>query len=69
MSLDPKSIHLRLPPDMYERAVILSGLENRDVAAYMAILAEKMIVAEWHSVTLQAERMHRLGLTGIRREG
>jgi hypothetical protein len=68
MSLDPRSVHARLPPDMYERLTILAGLDNREVAAHAALLLEKMIVAEWHTVRLQLDRMQRLGLTGIVRD-
>jgi hypothetical protein len=38
------------------------------VAAHAALLLEKMIVAEWHTVRLQLDRMQRLGLTGIDRD-
>ncbi|MDR2259978.1 MAG: hypothetical protein LBE06_03390, partial [Azoarcus sp.] len=60
----PKSVHVRLSPDMHERLAVLAGLENRETAAHAALLLEKMIVADWHTVTLQADRMRRLGLTG-----
>ena len=68
MSLDPKSIHVRIPPEMHERLIVLAGLDNREVAAHAAMLLEKMIVAEWHAITLQVDRMRRLGLTGIHRD-
>lgn len=59
---------MRLSPDMHERLAVLAGLESRDTAAHAALLLEKMIVADWHAVTLQADRMRRLGLTGINRD-
>jgi predicted DNA-binding protein len=68
MSLDPKSVHVRLTPEMYERLIVLAGLDSRDVAAHAAMLLEKMIVADWHAVTLQLDRLKRLGLTGMGRE-
>jgi hypothetical protein len=48
---------------------VLAGLNNNDIAEQAEYLLEKMIVADWHVVTVQADRMKRLGLTGIDRDG
>jgi hypothetical protein len=65
MSLDRKSIHVRILPDMYDRLAVLAGLQNSDVAEHAAYLLEKMIVADFYSVSLQADKFRRLGMTGI----
>ena len=46
----------------------LAGLDNSGIAEHAAYLLEKMIIAEYHAVTVQLERMKRLGLTGKDRE-
>lgn len=69
MSLEKKSVHLRLTPGMHDRLAVLAGLNNNDIAEQAEYLLEKMIVADWHVVTVQADRMKRLGLTGIDRDG
>lgn len=68
MSLEKKSVHVRLTPEMLDRLAVLAGLVHNDVAEHAAFLLEKMIVGDWHTVTLQAARMQRLGLTGNDRE-
>ena len=64
MSLEKKSIHIRIDQDMHSRFVVLAELEGNDIAAQGSVLLEKMIMGEWHTVTVAAEKMNRLGLTG-----
>lgn len=68
MSLEKKSTHIRLSPEMQERLTILAGVAGDGVAEHGAYLLEKMIVAEFHALSLQAERLERLGLIGKSRE-
>lgn len=68
MSLEKKSVHVRLTPEMHDRLAILAGMDNSDVAEHACYLLEKIIVGEFHAVTLQVERLKRLGLTGSDRE-
>ena len=68
MSLDRKSVHVRLTPEMHDRLAVLAGLSNNDLAEHAAYLLEKMIVADYHAITVQAYRMARLGLTGRDRD-
>ncbi|HFF2644357.1 TPA: hypothetical protein ACGCAV_001625 [Acinetobacter nosocomialis] len=49
---------------MHSRLVVLAELEGNDIAAQGSVLLEKMIMGEWHTVTVAAEKMTRLGLTG-----
>ncbi len=64
MSLEKKSIHIRIDQDMHSRLVVLAELEGNEIAAQGSVLLEKMIMGEWHTVTVAAEKMNRLGLTG-----
>lgn len=64
MSLEKKSVHNRLSPEMHYRLSVLAGLSNNDISEYANYLLEKMIVAEWHSVSIQIERMEKMGLIG-----
>ncbi|MDR2209377.1 MAG: hypothetical protein LBE22_10465 [Azoarcus sp.] len=59
---------MRLSQDMIDRLNVLAGLNNDTAAEHASYLLEKMIVAEFHAVTLQAARLSRLGLTGIERD-
>jgi len=68
VSLPKKSVHVRLSDEMHDRLSALSGLQNDDMAEHAAFLLEKMIVAEWHVVMMQAKAFSRLGLTGNQRE-
>mgnify|MGYP000893372117 CR=1 FL=1 len=65
MSLEKKSVHVRIPEDMLSRLKILSAFENNDVAEHAAYLLEKAIMGEYHVVSVQLERARRLGLAGI----
>lgn len=68
MSLDKKSTHVRLSPEIHERAKTLAMLKGKDLAQYLAYLLEKEIVGEWHVLNLQAKSFERLGLTGLIRD-
>jgi HicB family len=64
MSIEKKSIHVRIPPDIHQRLGVMAEFHEKDVAELAAVLLEKMIVGEFHSFSVTAERMSRLGLTG-----
>ena len=68
MSLDKKSAHVRLSPEIHERAKTLASLKGKDVASYLAFLIEKEIVGEWHVLNLQAKSFERLGLAALVRD-
>lgn len=68
MSLEKKDVHVRLEESIHSRLSVLAGLDNDGIAEHAAYLLEKMIIAEYHTVTVQLERMERLGLTGKIRE-
>ena len=62
MSLEKKSTHVRLSPEIHERAKTLAEIKGKDLAQYLAFLVEKEIVGEWHVLNLQAKSFERLGL-------
>lgn len=68
MSLEKKSTHVRLSPEMHERAKLLATLNNKDLAEYLAFMLEKTLVGEWHVINLQAKQFERLGLAAVTRE-
>lgn len=68
MSLDKKSTHVRLSPEIHERAKTLAEIKGKDLAQYLAYLLEKEIVGEWHILNLQAKSFERLGLTALVRD-
>ena len=68
MSLDARSVHVRLRPEIYDKLNLLAGVRDLYVAECAAGLLEKMIVGEFHMLSLHAERLDRLGLTGKNRD-
>lgn len=68
MSLEKKSTHVRLSPEIHERAKVLAEIKGKDLAQYLAFLLEKEIVGEWHVLNLQAKSFERLGLGALVRE-
>lgn len=68
MSLEKKSTHVRLSPEIHERAKLLAEIKGKDLAQYLAYLLEKEIVGEWHVLNLQAKSFERLGLTALVRD-
>ena len=68
MSLEKKSTHVRLSPEIHERAKTLAEIKGKDLAQYLAFLLEKEIVGEWHVLNLQAKSFERLGLAALVRD-
>lgn len=64
MSLDKKSVHVRLAPAQHGRLSVMADFHDRDIADLASQLLEKMIVAEYHDFRIAAERYARLGLSG-----
>ena len=67
MSLEKKSTHVRLSPEIHERAKVLASIKGKDLAQYLAFLLEKEIVGEWHVLNLQAKSLERLGVGALMR--
>ena len=68
MSLEKKSTHVRLSPEIHERAKTLAEIKGKDLTQYLAFLLEKEIVGEWHVLNLQAKSFERLGLGALVRD-
>ncbi|EOX9610758.1 hypothetical protein ACUM85_19145 [Acinetobacter baumannii] len=68
MSLEKKSTHVRLSPEIHERAKTLASVKEKDLASYLAFLLEKEIVGEWHVFNLQAKAFQSLGLGALVRD-
>ena len=68
MSLEKKSTHVRLSPEIHERSKVLAEIKGKDLAQYLAFLLEKEIVGEWHVLNLQAKSFERLGLGALMRD-
>ncbi len=68
MSLERKSVHVRIAPDLYDRLKVMAEFHHKDVSDMAALWLEKEIVGEFHDFSLAAERMRRLGLSGSGRD-
>ncbi|MDR1661232.1 MAG: hypothetical protein LBR95_02220 [Azoarcus sp.] len=68
MSLEGKSLHIRIAPDMHTRLAVLAGERKMGLAEYAAQLLEKTIVGEFHALSVQAALLEQLGLIGNGRE-
>ena len=68
MSLEKKSTHIRLSPEIHERAKILAHVKEKDLAAYLSFLIEKEVVGEWHIFNIQAKSFQRLGMEALVRD-
>lgn len=68
MSVDRKSVHVRLSPELHQHLAVMAEFNDKDIAELAALFLEKMIVGEFHGFKLTAERMSRLGLTGSSRD-
>lgn len=64
MSLERKSIHTKLSPDLHDQLKIMAEFQNKPIAELAALFLEKMIVAEFHDFRIAYERMKRAGITG-----
>lgn len=68
MSIERKSIHVRLSPDMHQRLGVIADFNDKDLAELASLYLEKMIAGEFHSFTVAAEKISRLGLAGKSRD-
>lgn len=68
MSLPAKSVHVRLSDDVHERVRILAQSEDSEIASVCERIIVRAVMGEFHSLTVAAERMARLGLTGTNRD-
>ncbi len=64
MSVDRKSIHVRIPPEWHSKLSVMADFHDKDIADLAARILEKGIVAEFHDFSLTVEKMNRLGISG-----
>ena len=64
MSIDKKSIHVRVPPELHDKLSIMADFLDKDIAEEAARILARGIVAAFYDFTLAHERMTRLGIGG-----
>lgn len=68
MSLEKKSIHVRVPPELHEQLSVMADFLDKDIAEEAARILARGIVAAFYEYRLAHERMTRLGINGKDRE-
>lgn len=68
MSLEKKSIHVRVPPDLHEQLSVMADFLDKDIAEEAARILARGIVAAFYDFKVAHERMTRLGINGKDRE-
>ena len=68
MSLEKKSVHVKLTEDAHKRLSVLADFSESDMAEHAAYLLEKSLAGEWHAFNVHVQKMKRLGLVGIQGE-
>lgn len=69
MSLRGKDFRCELDADLHDKLRKMADLKNVELAALGAELLEKMIVAEFHVISIFAERVARSGISRNDAEG
>lgn len=64
MSLEKKSVHVRISQEMHEHLALMAEFHDKDIAELLAQWTEKVIVGEFHVFSLMRDRLNRLGLKG-----
>ena len=68
MSLEKKSIHVRVPPELHEQLSVMADFLDKDIAKEAARILARRIVAAFYDFKVAHERMTRLGINGKDRE-
>ena len=68
MSLEKKSIHVRVPPELHEELTIMADFADKDIAEEASRILCRGIVAAFYDFKIVHERMTRLGIKGSGRE-
>lgn len=64
MSLERKSTHIKVSPDLHKQLQIMAEFQNKPIAELGALFLEKMIVAEFHDFRIAYGKMMKAGLSG-----
>ena len=62
MSLEKKSVHVRLPPDLHEQLAVMAEFQDKDIAEEAARILARGIVPALYDFKVSHERMTRLGI-------
>ena len=65
MSIEGKSVHVRLDEDIHHQLMVLAEYRDIDGAALARQFVTKMVVGEIHELTIATNRLQKLGLVGI----
>lgn len=68
MSLEKKSVHVRIPPELHEQLSVMAEFLDKDIAEEAARILSRGIVAAFYEFKISHERMTRLGIGGKGRE-
>lgn len=68
MSLEKKSIHVRIPHELHEQLSVMADFLDKDISEEAARILARGIVAAFYDFKLTHERMTRLGIGGNERE-
>jgi hypothetical protein len=68
MSLERRSVHVRLAPAQHEQLSVLAGINDKDMAELAAEILEQGIVGRFHTFNLLADKLRRLEFGGIERD-
>ena len=64
MSLEKKSIHVRVPPELHQQLSVIAEFLDKDIAEEAARILSRGIVAAFYDYKVAHERMTRLGIGG-----
>lgn len=64
MSVDKKSIHVRVPPELHDQLSVMADFLDKDIAEEAARILSRGIVAAFYDFKISHERMTRLGIGG-----
>lgn len=62
MSLEKRSTHVRLPPDLDHKLAVIAMLAEKDKAEIASMLLSKAIAGEWWQAQSAIERARALGI-------
>ncbi len=62
MSLEKKSTHVRLPPDVDHKLTVLAELADKEKAEIAATLLSKAVMGEWWQAQCAIDRARALGI-------
>lgn len=60
MSLEKKSVHVRIPPELHEQLAVMAEFLDKDIAEEAARILARWIVAAFYDFKVSHERMTRL---------